>query len=461
MLTISTYPYIPLRENPAESAEMGTQILFGEPYEVLEIKDRWAHVRTIMDNYEGYIDAKLVANLSQADIDRFTGANPITIVSAPFIKIAMNEDAPLYLPLGSRLPLDTDKAPYEFKFNNHTYTLIDKPTENLDVISLAKQFLNTPYLWGGRTIGGIDCSGFSQTVYRAFNVFLPRNASAQAKIGTEVSDFNDIQPGDLAFFSHGESNRVTHVGICIDSQSIIHASGSVRIDTLTPEGIYNNERNMQTHRLLCIRRPQKHIDNIISVFQQTMPKAESELNFNNNFELLVAVMLSAQCTDKRVNMVTPALFKAYPDAESMAKATDKEILEYISSISYPNSKASHLAEMARKLTNDFKGIVPDNMDDLQSLPGVGRKTANVIMAVAFNAAAMPVDTHVYRVARRLGLSKDSHTPVETEAQLSALFPPELLSTAHHWLLLHGRYTCTARNPKCSECPLLSYCQGIN
>ncbi|MCQ2236113.1 MAG: endonuclease III [Bacteroidales bacterium] len=210
-----------------------------------------------------------------------------------------------------------------------------------------------------------------------------------------------------------------------------------------------------------MRRPQKHIDNIVSVFQQTIPKAESELKFNNNFELLVAVMLSAQCTDKRVNMVTPALFKAYPDAESMAKATDKEILEYISSISYPNSKASHLAEMARKLTNDFKGIVPDNMDDLQSLPGVGRKTANVIMAVAFNAAAMPVDTHVYRVARRLGLSKDSHTPVETEAQLSALFPSELLSTAHHWLLLHGRYTCTARNPKCSECSLLSYCQGIN
>ncbi|MDO4462280.1 MAG: endonuclease III [Bacteroidia bacterium] len=209
-----------------------------------------------------------------------------------------------------------------------------------------------------------------------------------------------------------------------------------------------------------MRRPQKHVDNLISAFQQIMPKAESELNFSNNFELLVAVMLSAQCTDKRVNMVTPALFEAYPDAESMSKASEQELLEYISSISYPNSKATHLAEMARKLISDFNGVVPNNMDDLQTLPGVGRKTANVIMAVAFNAAAMPVDTHVYRVARRLGLSKESHTPVETETQLRVQIPQELLSTAHHWLLLHGRYTCTARSPKCPTCPILTLCQMV-
>lgn len=460
MLTICTYSYIPLREKPAESAEMGTQILFGEPYEVIDIEGRWAHVRTVIDDYEGYIDAKLVVELSQTEVDRFTGAAPVTTVSVPFLRTTLDDASTVYLPMGSRLPLDSDKAPYSFRFNNREYTISDKPTENLDIIALAKQYLNTPYLWGGRTIGGIDCSGFTQTVYRTFNIFLPRNASAQAKIGAEVKSVDDIQAGDLAFFSHGESDRVTHVGLCIDSMTIIHASGSVRIDSLTSKGIYNKERNMLTHRLLCIRRPQRHVDNLIEIFQQTMPKAESELHFSNNFELLVAVMLSAQCTDKRVNMVTPALFKAYPDAQAMSKATEQQLLYYISSVSYPNSKAAHLSEMSRKLVADFNGVVPDNMDDLQSLPGVGRKTANVIMAVAFNAAAMPVDTHVYRVARRLRLSKDSHTPNETESQLRVLFPSHLLSTAHHWLLLHGRYVCTARNPKCAECALLGCCQGV-
>lgn len=459
MISISTYPYIPLRENPAESAEMGTQILFGEPYELLGVEGRWAHVRTLLDDYTGYIDAKLVADISQTEVDRFTGAAPMTVVSVPFIKAQVDGSSFGYLPMGSRLPLDTDKAPYSFSLNGHHYVLTERPTAHTGIIELASQFLNTPYLWGGRTIGGIDCSGFTQTVCRAFNIFLPRNASAQAKMGTQVDSVDDIQQGDLAFFSHGSSDRVTHVGLCINSHSIIHASGSVRIDRLTSEGIYNEERQLLTHRLLSIRRPQRHIERLIDIFQQIMPKAESELHFGNNFELLVAVMLSAQCTDKRVNMVTPHLFQAFPTAQAMAQATEQQILQYISSVSYPNSKAAHLSQMSRKLVSDFGGVVPDSMEQLQSLPGVGRKTANVVMAVAFNAAAMPVDTHVYRVSRRLALSKDSHTPHDTETQLRDLFPSHLLSTAHHWLLLHGRYTCTARNPKCPECPLSECCQG--
>lgn len=460
MLTICTYPYIPLREKPAESAEMGSQILFGEPYEVLKIEGRWAHVRTSLDDYEGYVDAKLVSSLDQSEVDRFTGAGPITVVSVPFVKALLDDSSIVYLPLGSRLPLDTDKAPFTFVLNGREYRLTECPTENNDIIGLAKCLLNTPYLWGGRTVGGIDCSGFSQMVYRAFNIFLPRNASAQARVGTAVNDIRDVRKGDLAFFSHGDSDRVSHVGICIDSCTIIHASGSVRIDALSSDGIYNHERNLLTHRLLSIRRPQRHVDNLIEIFQKTMPGAESELSFSNNFELLVAVMLSAQCTDKRVNMVTPALFKAFPDAYAMSRATEQQILEYISSVSYPNSKASHLTEMSRKLVADFNGVVPDNMDDLQSLPGVGRKTANVIMAVAFNADAMPVDTHVYRVARRLGLSRNSHSPNVTETQLKEQFPSYLLSTAHHWLLLHGRYVCTARNPKCADCTLRACCLGF-
>lgn len=196
---------------------------------------------------------------------------------------------------------------------------------------------------------------------------------------------------------------------------------------------------------------------VIEYFEQTIPSAQTELHYSTPFELLVAVILSAQCTDKRVNCVTPALFAQYPDANAMSKASATDIYKYIKSCSYPNSKSQHLADMARMLINDFDGNVPSNIDDLQRLPGVGRKTANVIVSVIFGQAAMPVDTHVFRVAARLGLTTNSKTPLDTEKQLTKNFPSDILSRAHHWLILHGRYTCTARAPKCDKCGLNHIC----
>lgn len=186
--------------------------------------------------------------------------------------------------------------------------------------------------------------------------------------------------------------------------------------------------------------------------------AESELKYENPFQLLVAVVLSAQCTDKRVNMTTPALFQRFPDAFAMAAGSVEEIYGLIKSISYPNNKSKHLSAMAKKLVEDFNGVVPDDMDLLQTLPGVGRKTANVVEAVAFRKPAMPVDTHVFRVANRIGLVTDAKTPLETEKQLVKNIPAEILSTAHHWLILHGRYVCMARKPKCEECGIRAYCR---
>ncbi|KGN76368.1 endonuclease III [Porphyromonas macacae] len=197
---------------------------------------------------------------------------------------------------------------------------------------------------------------------------------------------------------------------------------------------------------------------VVDYFSRTMPSAETELTYKTPFELLVAVMLSAQCTDKRVNMVTPALLARYPDARAMASASSEEILPYIKSVSYPNSKAKHLAEMASMLVEKFHGEVPRTMAELTSLPGVGRKTANVVMSVAFDQQAMAVDTHVFRVSNRIGLTNNSKTPLETEKELVKNFPNHLLSTAHHWLILHGRYICIARKPKCEECGIQSYCK---
>ena len=188
--------------------------------------------------------------------------------------------------------------------------------------------------------------------------------------------------------------------------------------------------------------------NVIEWFKENMPVAETELLYHDPFELIVAVILSAQCTDKRVNMVTPGLLARFPNAEAMAVAEVSEIFELIKSISFPNNKSKHLSAMAKKLVTDFGGEVPDDMEKLQTLPGVGRKTANVVEAVAFGKAAMPVDTHVFRVSDRIGLTTDAKTPLETEKQLVQHIPTEILSTAHHWLILHGRYVCTARNPKC-------------
>lgn len=211
------------------------------------------------------------------------------------------------------------------------------------------------------------------------------------------------------------------------------------------------------------RKPalQKLYDEVISRFEQEMPVAETELHFDTPFGLLVAVMLSAQCTDKRVNMVTPALMQRFPTPEAMAEATPEEVLEYIHSVSYPNSKARHLVGMARKLVGDFGGEVPCDMDALTSLPGVGRKTANVMMAVQFDKAAMPVDTHVFRVSHRMGLvAPGCTTPLSVERELVKHIPEALLSKTHHWLILHGRYTCTARAPKCTKCVMADICPRL-
>ena len=200
---------------------------------------------------------------------------------------------------------------------------------------------------------------------------------------------------------------------------------------------------------------------VIAFFEKERPIANSELNYRNPFELLVAVILSAQCTDKRVNMITPALFDAYPDAETMALASAEEIFEYIKSVSYPNNKSRHLAAMARTLVKDFGGIVPDDIDQLQRLQGVGRKTANVMASVVWGKAAMAVDTHVFRVANRIGLTNNSKTPLSTERTLVKYIPQELIPKAHHWLILHGRYVCMARRPLCLECGLREACKYYN
>ena len=189
-----------------------------------------------------------------------------------------------------------------------------------------------------------------------------------------------------------------------------------------------------------------------------MPVAESELHYSNPFELLCAVMLSAQCTDKRVNLVTPALFAAYPTAETMAKATEEEVLRYVKSVSYPNAKAQHLVGMAQRLVEAYNGEVPSNIDDLQTLPGVGRKTANVVCAVIWNQPTMAVDTHIFRVSERIGLTTNSKSPLETEKQLVKYIPAEVIPKAHHWLLLHGRYVCKARKPLCETCGIKPYCK---
>lgn len=192
-----------------------------------------------------------------------------------------------------------------------------------------------------------------------------------------------------------------------------------------------------------------------------MPEVDTELEFGSVFQLLVAVILSAQCTDRRVNQVTPELFRHYPDARTMAQAEADDVLEYVSSVSYPNSKAKHLVEMARMLMERHEGEVPSDMDQLLLLPGVGRKTANVIQAVAFGQATMAVDTHVYRVSHRLGLvTKKENTPYKVEQMLLKYIPEEDVPRAHHWLLLHGRYVCTSRMPKCEKCGLASICPKI-
>lgn len=198
---------------------------------------------------------------------------------------------------------------------------------------------------------------------------------------------------------------------------------------------------------------------IVEYFSEAMPVAESELDFRSPYELLVAVMLSAQCTDKRVNLTTPAFFDRFPSPAELAEATAEDIYPYIKSISYPNNKAKNLAKMARQLVGDFGGVVPDTVAELETLAGVGRKTANVVASVLFGREVMPVDTHVFRVSRRIGLTVGAKTPLQAGEQLEKGFPKHLLPIAHHWLILHGRYVCTARRPKCEECGIRQWCKS--
>ena len=200
-------------------------------------------------------------------------------------------------------------------------------------------------------------------------------------------------------------------------------------------------------------------EGIISIFKEIMPEPKTELHYDTPFHLLLEVILSAQCTDKRINMVTPALFERYPDPASLAASTEEEVFEYIKSVTFPNNKSKHLIRAARVLTEEFGGEMPTDIDNLMKLPGVGRKTANVMLAVVWNKAAMAVDTHVFRVSNRLGLTNNSKTPLETERTLVKYIPEDLLSTAHHWLILHGRYVCKARRPECLDCSLKEYCKS--
>lgn len=197
---------------------------------------------------------------------------------------------------------------------------------------------------------------------------------------------------------------------------------------------------------------------VINWFKENATSSETELHYDNNYQLLIAVILSAQCTDKRVNMITPKLYEAFPTPEVMAVSTPDEVFEYIKSCSYPNNKAKSLVKMAQKLVGDFGGEVPSDMEALLTIPGVGRKTANVILSVAFDLPAMAVDTHVFRVSNRIGLTTNSKSPLQTERELVKYIPEELLSKAHHWLILHGRYVCVARKPKCDECGITKWCK---
>ena len=223
---------------------------------------------------------------------------------------------------------------------------------------------------------------------------------------------------------------------------------------------------MMIYSYLCNKfyqemRKEERYNRILAYFREQMPEVNTELEFGSVFQLLVAVVLSAQCTDKRVNQVTPELFRHYPDAKSMAAAEPEDMLEYISSVSYPNAKADHLVKMARLLMERHGGEVPSDMNQLLDLPGVGRKTANVIQSVAFGKSALAVDTHVYRVAHRLGLvTQRANTPYKVEMDLTKYIPEEEIPRAHHWLLLHGRYVCTSRKPHCEKCEISDLCPKL-
>jgi len=210
--------------------------------------------------------------------------------------------------------------------------------------------------------------------------------------------------------------------------------------------------------IFALMTKKERFEKVIDYFSRHQPVAETELEYTNPYELLVAVILSAQCTDKRVNMTMPAFLEAFPTPRALSVATPEQVFPYIKSISYPNNKSKHLVGMAKMLVSDFGGTVPSDIQELQKLPGVGRKTANVIASVVYNLPALAVDTHVFRVAARLGLTTGAKNPLQTEMQLVKYIPEEKIPIAHHWLILHGRYVCVARNPKCSECELKKWCR---
>ena len=214
----------------------------------------------------------------------------------------------------------------------------------------------------------------------------------------------------------------------------------------------------EKHTESAVVRKEERYKGVINWFVENVPIAETELHYKEPFQLLIAVILSAQCTDKRINMITPALFEAFPTPEVMAASTPEVVYEYIKTVSYPNNKAKHLVGMAQMLLNDFHGVVPSDIKELQKLPGVGRKTANVIASVVYDQPAMAVDTHVFRVANRIGLTRNSKTPLETEKELVRHIPEHFIPKAHHWLILHGRYVCVARKPKCEICGLKPWCK---
>ncbi len=208
-------------------------------------------------------------------------------------------------------------------------------------------------------------------------------------------------------------------------------------------------------------RTKERFEKFIEYFSVNQPIAETELDFKNTYQLTVAVILSAQCTDKRVNIITPAFFKAFPDPKDLADAEVEEVFEFVKTCSYPNNKAKNLVGMAKTLLSEFNGVFPEDIDELQKLPGVGRKTANVVASVAFNKPTMAVDTHVFRVSERIGLTTKAKNPLDSERQLVKHFPDEIIPTAHHWLILHGRYICLARKPKCDKCPITDICRYYN
>ncbi len=205
----------------------------------------------------------------------------------------------------------------------------------------------------------------------------------------------------------------------------------------------------------------ERFDKVLAWFQEHKPDAATELHFHDPYQLAVATILSAQCTDKRVNLITPGFFKVFPTAQELAVAQQEQVFDLIRSCSYPNNKAKNLIGMARTLLSDFGGVMPSEPDDLQKLPGVGRKTANVLASVLFNKPALAVDTHVHRVAARIGLTSGAKNPLQTERQLVAYIPEDKIPLAHHWLILHGRYVCIARKPKCSECGIADFCKFYN